>query len=639
MERVVPLFADTGGPYKQLLAAEQTAHLIQTWIQGKEDDICTIRRQVREVGQDVPYSVVDGHIKQLGEDIGGFKRLLEFNEASRNHWRGLHMAAWRATVRPLKVLDMPNEILMKIFANFEDDAVSQIQVDDSSFDDSLPRPDLASIRNIRLTCRLFCEIASEILLPVVDISFTRSSLQRLQEISNHPTISRSVRVLRLHANPYNPSVANNRPEFVGEIIHELCNICKAFVLEKFWIGEELAEVAGVGGMTSQLQMFKSMTLQHEAALTQADLVITTLKKVLDNPGLETWSGTYKGQISKAIDEAHQEYGRRSLEQQSHMDDPHALANIIAAVGHMTNVQKICIPDEGSHHWDHIFRTRREKRCDAQKFEACMKAANPFWDLMVYGGYRDGSFPLDQEPLLPLLHKLPFVLQVPNGNLTHLDINLPSLGSHLLQSLAEHLLKFRHSFQTLKLVQITILESTVDTISRDSEGTLPMTYSLIETILASPRLEVVKLHYRMRGDDGPEVLVEGKSIGRMLANLPWKNLRSLYLNGFSIYIEELRRVLQKVSGMIHIELSRIRLLQGTWLEALEILRGSADSSSRVIKPRGDEMINMSVDEKQHFLSQFHGEGHCGRDYDEQCPGPASLYIRGGNIPSPLIRGDD
>lgn len=638
MDRAVPLFADTGGPYKQLLAAEQTAHLVQTWIQGKEHDIRSIRQQVWEVDQDVPHSAVDGHIKQLEEDVDGLKRLLVSNEASRNHWRDLHMAAWRATVRPLKVVEMPNEILTNIFANFEDDPVSQIQVDGSLFDDSLPRPDLASIRNIRMTCRLFGEIASEILLSVVNISFTRSSLQHLQEISNHPTISKSVRVLRLHANPYNPSVANNRPEFDREIIHELFNLRKAFVLEKIRIEEELAEVTGVDGMTSQLQLLKSRKLQHKAALTQADLLITTLR-LLDIPGLETWSGTYRGQISKAIDEAHQEYGRRSLEQQSHMDNPHVLANIIAAIGHMTNVHKICIPDEGSHHWDHIFRTGREKRYDAQKFGACMKAANPFWDLMVHGGYRDGSFPLDQEPLLPLLHKLPFVLQVPNGNLTHLDINLPSLGSHLLQSLAEHLLKFRPSFQSLKWVQITILESIVDTIPRDSEGTLLMTYSLIETILVSPRLEVVKLDYRMRGD-GPEVLVEGYSVGRMLANLPWKNLRSLYLNKFSICIEELRRVLEKVPGMIHIELSRIMLLQGTWVEALEILRGSVDSSSRVIKPRGgDEMINMSVEEIQHLRSQFDGEGHGGWDCDEQCPGPASFYIRGGNIPNPLIRGDD
>lgn len=638
MERVVPFLADTGGPYKQLLAAEQTAQLIQTWIQEKEDAICTIRQQIWEFGHDVPYSAVDGHIKQLEEDIVGFKRLLESTKTSHNHWRGLHMAAWRVTVRPLKVVDMPNEILANIFANFEDDPVPQIRVDGSSFDARLPSPDIPSIRNIRLTCRAFCEVASEILLSVVNISFTRSSLQRLEEISNHPTISRSVRIFRLHANPYNPSVADDRLDFGDETFDELCNLREAFVYEIIRIDKELNKIAGLDGMTSQTQMLKSRKLQHEAAITQASRVISTLNKALRNTEWEIWPFTDEDDISIAIDKAREEYGRRSLEQKSHMDNPQVLSNIINALTKMRNVQQLCIPDEGTYHWDHIFRTGRDKCYDLQKFSACMKAANPFWDLMVHGGYRDGSFAPDEEPLLPLLHKLPFVLQVSNDNLTQLDIDLPPLGSRALETLADHILKFRHSFQSLKLVQITILESSVDSESRDPETNLLMTYSLIETILVSPRLEVVKLDYRMRDDDD-EGLIQGHSIGFVLANLPWKSLRSLCLNEFSVDVEELQQVLQKVPGTIHIELSQITLLQGTWAEALEILRGSADPSSRVINPRGEEMDNMSEQETQHFQSQFQDEGHGGWDYDEQCPGPASFYIRGGNIPNPLIRGDD
>lgn len=639
MERVVPFVADTGGAYKQLLAAEQTAQLVQTWIQEKEYAICTIRRQVWELGQNIPYSAVDGHIKQLEEDIGGFKRLLDFNEASCNHWRGLHMAAWRATVRPLKVLDMPNEILMKIFANFQDDPVPHIQVHGCSFDDPLPSPDIASIRNVRLTCRTFCEVASEILLSVVNISFTRASLQRLEEISSHPSISKSVRVLRLHANPYNPSVANYRPCFGEEAISELCNLRRASASEKNRIGEEIAEVAGVDGMTFRTQMLKSRKLQHEAASRQTGLILATLRSVLYETELETWQDTYEGQISRAIDEAREEYGRRSLEQQSHISNPHVLANIINALTKMPNVQQLSIPDEGSYHWDHIFRSGKDKRLDAQKYAAGMSATNPFWDLMVHGGYRDESlFPSDEEPLLPLLHKLPSVLQVPNENLTRLDIILPPLADQDSKTLAEQLGNLRHSFQSLKFVQIAIVETYFGLNSRDSDTSLALTYSLLEAILVSPRLEVVKLDYRMRGKKSRPLLTD-ESIGSVLANLPWKTLRSLCLNTFSVQVEELRQILQNVSGVIHLELNRIMLLEGTWAEALEILRGRADSSTRVVNPRGEEMIHMSKVERRHFLSKFNGEGRDDWVLDQQCPGPASFYIRGGNIPNPLIRGDD
>lgn len=223
MEHVVPLLADTG-PYKQLLAAENTAQSLQAWIQKKTDATHAIRQQAADQG--LPSNAISEylHMKQLDEEIGQFKQLLECNEASRNHWQQLHMAAWRAAIRPLKVVDMPNEILTNVFSNFEGDSSPQIQFDGSPYDYPLPSPDIASIKNIRLTCRAFCEVASEILLPVVDVSSTRSSLQRLEEISIHPTIWKSVRVLRFHANPYNEFPAKDRWRFIERTHRELWSL-------------------------------------------------------------------------------------------------------------------------------------------------------------------------------------------------------------------------------------------------------------------------------------------------------------------------------------------------------------------------------------------------------------------------------
>lgn len=630
MERVVPFIADTGGPYKQLLSAYETAQVIETWIKRKEDAICTIRQQVWEVGHDVPYSAVDGHIKQLEEDIGGFKRLLESNEASRNHWRGLHMEAWRATVRPLKVVDLPNEILTSIFANFKDDPLPQTQIGSSSFNDALSIPDVASIRNIRLTCRAFCEVASEILLPAVDVSFTRRSLQSLEQISSHPTFSKSVRILRLHANPYNPSIANDRARFGEEAIGELLSLHGACFAESRRIEEEMTEAVGLYGMTTQTQMLKSRKSDVDAALAQSRLVNTTSREVLDNTASKTCLDPYEDQISKAIDEAQKEYARRSFERESHMDNPHVLANIIKALTQLPNVQQLCILDEGSSHWDHIFRSGGDKRFDAQKYADGMAAINPFWDLMVHGGYRN-RLSLSSEPLLPLLYKMPLLLQASNENLTHLDINLPPLVSRDEEALAEHLLGLQHSFHGVKSIHIKVLEPE-HLIFRAG---LAVAYSLLEKLLGSPRLEVVKLEYLERR----KVLQPVASIGSMLSNLPWNNLRSLCLQRFSIRVEELRQLLQNVSKRLHLELSQIILLEGIWAEALEILRGRADSSSEVVDPGGNEMINMSKMERRDFLSNFNGNDCDGWDPDLRCPGPASFYIRGGNIPNPLIRGDD
>lgn len=640
MERIGPFLADTNGPYKQIMAAEHAAQSLQAWIQEKKDALLTIKKQAHDQGR--PYKAINGDAEQLEVDIGRFKHLLECNEASRKHWREMHMAAWRATVRPLKIVDMPNEILQMIFANFKDDGDPQIQVDSSSFDDPLPSPDVTSIKRIRLTSRAFCALASEILLPLVDVSFTRSSLHRLEEISSHPSVSKSVRVLRIHANPYNPLLGTDRYSFVEETHSELRNLSDRFEAEAMTIEEEMVEI--LDAMTPETRRFYSTELESrgrelkdiKVALREASRVIATLSKVAFNPELKVSLNPYEDQISKAVHEAHEEYGRRCLEQQNLMNNPHVLEKIIKAVTQMPNVQRLCIPDDGSHHWDNMFKSGRDKQNDAEEYADAMRATNPFWDLMVHGGYRDESlFPLDEEPLLPLLHKLPLVLQVPSENLTHLDINLPPLSKHDTEILAEHLLNLRNSFQKLKSVQITILETYLDTEDRDSDTSLAMVYPLIETMLVSPRLEVVKLDHRMRGEKSIS-LVRDHSIGSVLANLPWNNVRSLCLNEFPLKVEELRQVLRNVPGRMHIELSRIFLLEGTWAEALEILRDSADSSSRVIQARGVETKSMSKRERRDFRSKF-------KDEDPSIwkprPGPASLYIQGGNIPNPLIRGND
>lgn len=642
MDRVGRIFAEKNGPYKQLLAAEQAAQSLQAWIQEKKGALLTIKKHAFDQGR--PYKVINGDAEQLEADIGQFKHLLECNEASRKHWREIHMAVWRATVRPLKVVDMPNEILQMIFANFEDNGYPQIQVDSSAFDDPLPSPDVRRIKSIRLTCRAFCEVASEILLPVVDVSFTRSSLQRLEEISSHPTLSKSVRVLRIHANPYSPLLGTDRYSFAEETHSELCKLRDGLYAEAEMTEEGIAEV--LSERTPETRRFDLRELDSrdgelkdiKVALTEADRVIKTLRKVVFDPQLGISLSPYEDQISKAFDEAHEEYGRRCLEQQSHMNSPRVLTNIINAVAQMPNIQKFSIPDEGSHHWGNIFRSIRDRQYDTEEYAAAMAATNPFWDLVVHGGYRDELLFLpDEEPLLPLLLKLPFVLQVPNENLTHIDIKLPPLGKHQMETLAGHLLNLRHSFRSLKSVQITILE-TYSLESRDSNASQTSTCSLIETMLVSPRLEAVKLDYRMRGNE-IKFLHLDHSIGSVLANLPWNNLRSLCLNRFSFEIEELRQVLQNVPGKIHIELSRVILLKGTWAEALEILRGKADSSSRVVQAQGDEVVNMSERERWDFRSKFTGDDRDGWGSGRQCPGPASFYIRGGNIPNPLVRADD
>lgn len=630
MKHVVPFLADTNGPYKQLLAAEQTAQSLQAWIQEKKDAIRSIKQQA--VDQDLPRNDFYGHIKHLEEDIGEFKRLLEFNEASRLDWREAHMAAWRATVRPLKVVDMPNELLAKIFANFEDVPVPQIQINRSPLDDLPPSPDLTSIQNIRLTCRAFCEVGSEILLPVVTVSFSRSSLRRLEEISTHPTISKSVRLIRFDISPYSSSLSGSELQFRTSASTRLSVLQAIFVNHHARTQREMAENLRMSGYPAEPRTSTINGLsapQNEEALAIAD----ALKGVpLDGS---------EARIRDAISQAHKEYQQKYEEQQSLFDSQQVHADIVSSIRQMPSAQEICITDLHGRLRELAPTTKTAwgSRLSPEKYNAMIKGPNPFRELMVRPGACSTPFLAeDGEPPLALLHSLPSMFQAVNQNLTRLAVDIKPPPQIHIETSAEDLQSLRKACHRLKSIKLRIARPYRGVGSMGmSPACFNMIGSLLSAMLGSPYLEELKLSFALgpayRQSDSATIL------GHVLESLSGNKLRRVWLSHVSIKIHELQQLLERAPGPIHLEMNSLYLLDGTWAEALDILRGSTDSTSRIVYPLGGEMRNMSEREAQYFRREFRSQHRDGWYSDQRCPGPASFYIQGGNIPNPLVWGSD
>ncbi|KAK7699562.1 hypothetical protein SLS64_011515 [Diaporthe eres] len=634
MERVVPFLADTSGPFEQLLDAEQTAQSVQAWIQKKKNAIRTIKKQA--IDQDIPRNDVYGDIKQLEQDIGRFKQLLKSNEASRNNWRKLHMAAWRATIRPLKVVDLPNEVLATIFANFEDVPVPKIQVDDARVDDfPFPSPDVASIKNIRLTCRAFCNVGSMFLLPLVDVSFTPASIQRLEKISNQPTISQGVRIIRIYTGTYNSRLVD-RVAFCNETIYKLVNLQQEFEFEKVQVEEEVKEACHMIGIPVKPKYLKIGGFQ--IALEEADDVLETLMyQTRHNDRPVAPHNRFETKISKAITQAHEEYQRRYLDQKSLIGDCHVHDNIQAAVRRMPCVRRLCLTNSSVRRFDDSIRSGWDQRLDAQKYKAILRSPNPFRKLMIDSRVDDFQI-TSRIPELALWFRIPLLFDVGEGNLTHLDISIVAFDGTHIDALSRHIQSVRRACQQLRRVQIKITPryGPFDT-GRTRSAFVAETCDVLDAILSSPRLEAVTLDlmFRNRYHDANSV----SSFGVMLGNLPWRNLRRVRLLFLPIKIGELRQALEKVPGKVHLDLDGINLSEGTWAEALEILRGKADSSSLVCQPQGVEFVNISPQEEGRLRYKFDSEHSDGWYSAQRCPGLASFYIRGGNIPNPLIWDSD
>lgn len=98
----------------------------------------------------------------------------------------------------INICDLPAEILQHIFAYFR----SQVNFSNRD-DESLLRfdpdgkHDTESIQNIRLTCRLFCNVSSHLLLPRTKVTINSASVARLEEISQHPIIRKGIQAVRV----------------------------------------------------------------------------------------------------------------------------------------------------------------------------------------------------------------------------------------------------------------------------------------------------------------------------------------------------------------------------------------------------------------------------------------------------------
>lgn len=103
------------------------------------------------------------------------------------------------------ILDLPFEILLKIFQN--------IQVYTGSRDDRSPES-VNDIKNCRLTCRRFNEAGSQLLVPTLEIDCSLKSLDKIEQIANHPIISKGVRTVQVCLREYPMDISRHINDFI-----------------------------------------------------------------------------------------------------------------------------------------------------------------------------------------------------------------------------------------------------------------------------------------------------------------------------------------------------------------------------------------------------------------------------------------
>ncbi|VUC35343.1 unnamed protein product [Clonostachys rosea] len=136
-------------------------------------------------------------------------------------------------IRALHILDLPMDILAYVFDEFQhqpksgavDWAREQHKAQDR-------KPRLETIRSARLVCHVFNKLATPLLCPILHLSISQQSIDRVQKIIGNPLISSGVRGVRLALSHCLSEIATDESRFLRlvrrevEDVHHYC--CQVF---------------------------------------------------------------------------------------------------------------------------------------------------------------------------------------------------------------------------------------------------------------------------------------------------------------------------------------------------------------------------------------------------------------------------
>ncbi|CAI6080402.1 unnamed protein product [Clonostachys chloroleuca] len=103
----------------------------------------------------------------------------------------------RPHLRGIKITQLPKELLTWIFSLFQHSALNQNRIGVEDIGRKFAKSDYEILKNLRLMCHLFDQIATPFLLPIIRVQLNQSSLERVQSISRNTRLKSGVRGIQL----------------------------------------------------------------------------------------------------------------------------------------------------------------------------------------------------------------------------------------------------------------------------------------------------------------------------------------------------------------------------------------------------------------------------------------------------------
>jgi hypothetical protein len=529
-----------------------------------------------------------------------FSRLMRYMDEYRSHVRNRIDAVNRSVARPLNILELPNELLIRIFDFVRGQHLQHSYGEHHFFSQYGSTEEARDIQNVRLTCRRFCGASSHLLLDYICLELEAESLSRLLEISQHPTISKGIRAVDIRLTYYHSQVTNNLRTFAAMLLHLFENDCEQNERNR-------------SRRVTWMPVTNLPDADYAVIQAQSKIIILVWRTFAESgntiPGSEAFV--------EALRACHRIYQQRYQDQKRLLESEVFVQATATALAQMPSARVLMFEDAPD-----AIRRREADQPFYHVIDDPLRLGKRYID--PFEPWKFEHLELDyQEPLdiaVRILAALPragvtvrrLKMRLSGTGDTSLLVPSPTIREDL-SLLAKRLNEFSFYFRRLPV-------GSEIKVTRDI-------YQFLSPILDSDSLEKLAL------DIGSDLQTPGPmplSIGPVLNLQKRPNLRRLSLEGVAIHGDQLHRLVDslmlkgdRLHGGVAISFKSLHLLSGSWAGVLDDLRAKAGRYSSIENPLGAERESMPEEELDRIFNR-HGEGAYLSSFEN--PSAAEFYIQ-------------
>ncbi|KUI54520.1 hypothetical protein VP1G_01961 [Cytospora mali] len=530
------------------------------------------------------------------------------------------------TRSPLNILSLPDELLVEIF-----DAVKTCKpvysVQHGSFASTAQ-----DIANIRLVCRRFTECSSHLLVHHVHLDgINPESLEKLEEISHHPVIGKGVQSVRLVTRFYTPIFANDLRRFawfaLNKVFGQALQYKEAFEEEESEVDlddpidvervlQRKKECAAVMERVKAVLKTWSRVRGDETENVTGSWTVDFEKSDREYMALQRRNSGVKDEAEEArhmqlLHIAHGLYRLRYHKQEKLRQDDTFIRRFATAMARMPRAKSLEIHDfETDHDTEQSGTYERDILLD-DEYDGLIDIdflTQPMsWDEATDRGLGD--------PPVKLLFRLPVAIQKVGARLDRISMQTSTCAENyyplLRKAGAQDVIDLGRAVSDMRLKKFVFVHQTeMKPRVRHTPAPVDMEAfdSFITAMTNSGALERLWLRVDSGWSDGG-LDTEGRfSHGSLFLSDPgalarwgqplWHRLRDVHMSDLALHLSDLERLAAQLKE-INIKLEfltfqRIRLISGTWSEALEILRTvDVEYEKEIWEPKGAECEDVTM----------------------------------------------